>query len=727
MNPRTRALITIGLAITILTLFFLFIFIRQQKLALSDTILNEYQSQKKIMGLIFEQTDQRYKSRIKSMVKNRQEIVRSFAAKDRDKLLQLSSIMLGLLQRENPYLRAFFFANSDNTIFLRVHKPQLYGDDLSLISPLTIEGNRVRKMLAGFEIVKGGLQYRIVYPVFVDGEYIGLLGFGIDADFFLDQLHLDNFTHMRKNYQERVDIALVFSKSELSKAIFFDKPYRTISNHAIFAKSPSLFQQLPDSLDLAQEIHQIKLNGANYAVLHAADFKDYKDNLVAWSIALIDIQTLVAGTKRTIVLTIMLALALLFFTFVMLYYNFNLLFKKISTLNDSLKQSNQELEHRVEQRTAELQEGEERLKAIFEANPDPVAVYDVNGYPLYLNPAFTKVFGWALDELQGRHIPFVPDSEKKLTQLKIKEIFESGNPVRFETKRSTKYGKTIDVLLSAAIIKDLQGINNGLVVNLTDMSEQKMIEGQLRQSQKMEAIGTLAGGIAHDFNNILSGILGFTHLAEININDPVIAKKKLNQVVKGAQRAAGLVQQILAYSRQVEYKKNPLELFSVVKEAVNFLRASIPQTVEIQEKISSRSMVLADSTQVHQVVINLCTNAYHAMRDSGGILSVELEDVEITPRMSDSMANSCKPGSYVKLEVRDTGHGMDKKTLERIFDPYFTTKDISKGTGLGLSAVDGIVQKHKGFMKIYSEIGQGSIFQVFWPILGKDVSQHTEE
>ena len=373
-----------------------------------------------------------------------------------------------------------------------------------------------------------------------------------------------------------------------------------------------------------------------------------------------------------------------------------------------------------------LRKSEERLKAIFEANPDPVVVYDVNGYPLYLNPAFTEIFRWTVNELQGRRIPFVPEDQEKLTNVKIKEIYKSGNPVRFETKRFSKHGETIDVLLSAAIIKSLQGINTGLVVNLTDITEQKNIEDQLRQSQKMEAIGTLAGGIAHDFNNILSGIFGYTQLAEMHINNPEKSKKDLDQVVKGAERAAELVQQILTFSRQVEYKKNPLELFFIVKEAIKFLRSSIPTTIEIQESISSRALVLANSTQIHQVVINLCTNAYHAMSDSGGILSVELNDVEVKPQ-SDSMDSASKPGNYVKLEVRDTGHGMDKKALERIFDPYFTTKDVDKGTGLGLAVVDGIVKKHNGFIRIYSKIGHGSTFQVFWPIIAKEESNNSFE
>ncbi len=726
MNPRTRALITIGIVITILTLFFLFVFVRQQRQVLSDTIYNEQQSLKKQMNLLREQTAQRYKSRIKSLVINRKQVIEAFVKKDRAELLKQAGPLLELFKNENLYFKGFLFANPDNTIFLRVPKPELYGDDVTHISHLIQECNRIKKMVVGFEIIKHGLNYRILHPVFLDHKYIGLVGFSIDADFFLDKLHKKSPGHLHEHGQPITDIALLFSKAELSKAVFLDKAYKIIGDYVIFPKGNSHFQKLQDHIDLGQGIQRVRLYDVSHALVHSAEFKDFKGNVLAKVLALVDIETFVQGIKDAIVQIIIVACSLLFLSFVILYLNFSLLFKQITTLNNSLEQTNKELEHLVEERTIELKESEERLKAILEANPDPVIVYDFNGYPLFLNPAFTKIFGWNLNELQGKRIPFVPGDQQKITTVKIKEIYEFGNPVRFETKRLAKHGKTIDILLSAAIIKDTQGINTGLVVNLTDITEQKKIEDQLRQAQKMEAIGTLAGGIAHDFNNILAGIFGYAQLTEMSLENPDKARKNIDQVLKGAKRAGGLVRQILTFSRHNEHKKSPLQLFSIVKETVKFLRSSIPATIEIHEKILSRATVLADPTQAHQVVMNLCTNAYHAVGESRGGLFVELNDVKIT--LNNEMANHCKPGNYVKLEIRDTGHGMDKKTLERIFDPYFTTKKIDKGTGLGLSVVDGIVKKHNGFIKVYSKLGHGSKFQVFWPVIeNKDFNYRPEK
>ena len=234
--------------------------------------------------------------------------------------------------------------------------------------------------------------------------------------------------------------------------------------------------------------------------------------------------------------------------------------------------------------------------------------------------------------------------------------------------------------------------------------------------KNIEAIGTLAGGIAHDFNNILSGILGYAQLAEMNLDNSIKAKGHMAQIVKGAQRAAGLIQQILTFSRQTEYEKHPLSLYLVVKEALKLLRSSIPTSIEINEEIVSKARVLADPTQMHQVIMNLCTNAYHAMGETGGVLTVKLDEVDIS-NTRDVFEHGMNNGRYLELEIIDTGLGMDKKTLLKAFDPYFTTKEVGKGTGFGLALVHAIVEEHEGYIKVKSSVGQGSSFYVYLPVV----------
>ena len=297
-----------------------------------------------------------------------------------------------------------------------------------------------------------------------------------------------------------------------------------------------------------------------------------------------------------------------------------------------------------------------------------------------------------------------------------------GKTLRLETTHMKSGGQVRDIDMSVKPIFNNSGKVEFIVTEGRDITELKQAEKersrmliQLEKSQKMEAIGTLAGGIAHDFNNILSSIFGYTQLAEMTITSPEKAKRHIGQIVKGAQRASGLVQQILTFSRQTEYKKQPLKLYLVVKESIKLMRSSIPTTIEIRTDILSKEMVSADPTQMHQVIMNLCTNAYHAMMKTGGVLTIALDTVPKIPAPHNPEGFPVA-GPQLCLTVRDTGHGMDEQTLAKAFDPYFTTKEIGRGTGFGLALVHAIVDEHHGVIHAESTPGKGSIFYIYMPI-----------
>ena len=241
---------------------------------------------------------------------------------------------------------------------------------------------------------------------------------------------------------------------------------------------------------------------------------------------------------------------------------------------------------------------------------------------------------------------------------------------------------------------------------------------ELHQAQKIEAIGTLAGGIAHDFNNILTGIIGFNELALMMCRDDKI-KGYMEEIEKAANRAKVMVQQILTFSRKGDQKALPLQVDLIVREVCKLIRSSIPSSILIKTDISTTASVLADPSQFHQVMMNLCTNAYQSMVDGEGEIGVSLH--EVTVRDGESMVGlDLEPGRYIQLQVSDTGCGMDRTTLERVFDPFFTTKETGSGTGLGLSVVHGIVNSYGGSILGYSEPGQGTTFHVFLPVLSKE-------
>ncbi len=274
-------------------------------------------------------------------------------------------------------------------------------------------------------------------------------------------------------------------------------------------------------------------------------------------------------------------------------------------------------------------------------------------------------------------------------------------------------------------IAELEEVNQELLLEIHQrqqaQADQKRLQDQLQQAQKMEAIGALAGGIAHDFNNILTPIIGYAEIMRLTLENGKVHEKStilrdLNQILQAGMRAKDLVNQILTFSRQQDHQAKPLQIHTVIREALKLLRSSIPTSVEIRESIVDHdTLVLADPTQIHQVVMNLCTNAYQAMRDSGGILAVELSHQEI---QSDGQGISdlhLLPGAYLLLKISDTGIGMEQMVLDRIFDPYFTTKRLGEGTGLGLAVVRGIVKNHHGSITVCSRPKEGTSFHIYLP------------
>ena len=253
--------------------------------------------------------------------------------------------------------------------------------------------------------------------------------------------------------------------------------------------------------------------------------------------------------------------------------------------------------------------------------------------------------------------------------------------------------------------------------------ESLRIQAQLQQAQKMEAIGTLAGGIAHDFNNILSAVIGYTEIALTDVDRDSPVQRNLRQVLKAGYRARDLVKQILTFSRQAEHEFRPVHLETILNETYRLLRASLPSTIAIRQDIHSKAAAMADPTQIHQVVMNLCTNAAHAMRQRGGVLKLTLDDLLVDESMA-ARHPELAAGAYLRLTVEDTGHGMDKNLIERIFDPFFTTKDRGEGTGMGLAVVLGIVKSHGGTIQVESDVGKGSKFQVLLPEILSELDGH---
>jgi PAS domain S-box-containing protein len=392
---------------------------------------------------------------------------------------------------------------------------------------------------------------------------------------------------------------------------------------------------------------------------------------------------------------------------------------ELATIKDQFQR--EIIEHKQAEKA--LKGSDEKYQAILETIEEGYFEVDLAGNLTFLNDSLCKILGYPrhkLLDMNNRHYT-APETAKKMYH-DFNQIYRTGKSSKvtdYEIVRKDGIKRVVE--LSSSLMRNDQsqpigfhGIVRDISERLQAEEEKKKLEAQLQQSQKMEAIGTLAGGIAHDFNNILSLIIGYTELALGNLPEDSRARSDMNKLLKAGDRAKDLVKQILTFSRHTEQEQKPILIHPIIKEALKLLRSTLPTTIEIRQNISSTNMVLADPTQIHQVIMNLCTNAYHAINEKGGVLEVSLSDIELDSEFTSKHLNAY-PGPYLRFTVSDTGQGIEEKAIDRIFEPYFTTKEKSGGTGMGLAVVHGIVKSHGGIITVYSKPGKGSTFNVFLP------------
>ncbi|MGD1968622.1 MAG: response regulator [Desulfobacterales bacterium] len=339
-------------------------------------------------------------------------------------------------------------------------------------------------------------------------------------------------------------------------------------------------------------------------------------------------------------------------------------------------------------------------------------------------------FAWAMREKRGVVISSSDHSRKFVLHVIATYSRIRGMYIGLLPEKKSKIPDTSLTLLSIILLNTANALEslefysllrnqNEVLENMVEERTQTLAkyERQLQQVLKIQAIGTLAGGIAHDFNNILFPIVGYTELTMDEVPEDSVAHNNLEEILKAANRAKELVKQILTFSRQSGQERKPVEIQQVIKEALKLLRASIPASIEIVHDIDENcSPVMGDATQIHQIIINLCTNAYQAMQDGGGKLEVILKEKYIGYQQT-TQKIGMQPGKHVQLLVKDEGCGMDASVLERIFEPYYTTKEQGKGTGLGLSVIHGIIKNHRGDITAASKPGKGTVFTVYLPVI----------
>jgi two-component system cell cycle sensor histidine kinase/response regulator CckA len=365
-----------------------------------------------------------------------------------------------------------------------------------------------------------------------------------------------------------------------------------------------------------------------------------------------------------------------------------------------------------------LKESEERFKIIFDQATVGISqIESKTGQFIRVNQRFCDIFGFTKEEITSKtfmgitHPDDLQEDLNKMKKLIAGEIREFSMEKRYFHKNGA-------IVLGNLFVSPMWGVGkepNYHIAIVEDITERKTKEQKMRQVQKMEAMGILAGGIAHDFNNILAGIIGYAELARDDTPKNSPLKDYLEGILKSSNRAKDLVSQILTFSRKSQEKRQPVQLSMIVEEAAKLIRSTIPTTIKIRQNIDDAiAFINADPTQMHQIVINLCTNAAHAMQETEGVLEIVLSSIDITQEFIIKY-HDISPGPFLKLEISDTGTGIDPKIIHRIFEPFFTTKEREKGTGMGLAVVHGIVKDHGGDISMNSQLGKGTTFTILLP------------
>lgn len=374
----------------------------------------------------------------------------------------------------------------------------------------------------------------------------------------------------------------------------------------------------------------------------------------------------------------------------------------------------------------------QKLASVVRHSTDLVNLATLEGKMIFLNEAGCEMLGIDPKNVEQTHIlEVIPDHLHDLVQRELLPTLMENQTWKGDLQyRNLKTNKLTDVHAVTFTIQDpntskplyLANVSQDITERKRAEEEKEKLEKQLQQVQKREAIGTLAGGIAHDFNNILASIFGYTDLAKIKLEQGENIERYLDEVLNAAFRARDLVKHILAFSRQTEIERSPIVIHPLIKESLTFLKASLPSTIEIRSDLSaSDSTIIADPTQVHQIILNLCTNAAYAMKEKGGVLELRLEEMKIEDERT-VQYKDLKEGKYIRLIVSDTGYGIPEEMIDKIYDPFFTTKERGEGTGMGLSVVHGILEDMRGAVSVYSEIGKGTTFEVLIPIYEGEVS-----
>ncbi len=721
-------------AIMVVIVAVCFIFISQlihyAKVNLTEKIVAKEENGRLLTQTILAQIGKQYQARIEGFVnykaaKTRENYIKAFAHRDREELLRLTEPFLHILKKENPYFYSLAWILPDNQVFLRVHKPKMFGDDVSSFRPDIVAVNRDYKQVSGFDVGPDGMQFRVVHPVYYDDQYLGVVQFGIKASLLLDTLQ----------QQLNVPAALAVRTEECKKEKFSPMPKLPCGNYTIRAKDISLFKNVRECPDFNKNRQRVAVNEKQYVVLNTLALNNFQNLSLGNVIIAMDISRDLAEKHKLILFTVSLSVVISLVSFLILYSRIGILLKKIVSLNESLNQSNKRLEDRVRERTQSLEQevkehieteeklrnSKQRYKTLFENAGDAIGIHDLEGNFLAVNKVLCDRLEYSHEEIMNKHLQDL-DSPKyaKLAPYRMQYLLKKGQ-VQFETEHIRRDGENVPTEIQANLVEyDGKPAIISVARDISDRkrgeAEKKFLEAKLRRLKKMKAIGLMAGGVAHDLNNILSGIISYPELLLMQLPEKSELRESVVAIQQSGLRAAAVVDDLLTVARGVASTKKIANLNTLIIEYLN--SPEYRKLSEVHPYITCNKELAPDllnisCSPVHitKCLMNLVTNAVEAIDREGHIIIATRNQYIDKPVSSKEFMDK---GEYVVLRIADTGSGISKQDLEHIFEPFYSKKVMGRsGTGLGLAVVWNTMQDHNGTITVNSD-DSGTTFELYF-------------
>jgi len=838
ITAKTKAILLVTSIITILSLFYSFHQVSTYNKQIDSYLVEE----KKDFQQIFTSTQNFYFSIYNNwlinFIESNPENIKAFAEQDREKLYRLSRPIYDSLKKSYPYIHVMHFHLPDGHAFLRMHKPDIYGDDLRQIRPAIQKVNNSFKPLFGYEIGIFGAYYRIIQPVFHEGQYVGAVEIGVKTEEIVNELR-------RATGKET---SAFFTTSFWRKASKNTQTHKVFGRHTLVENKPLIGKILPPHFTFSNAAEQITQDGRTYLIHTLDGFKNCFQEPIGGIVAVQDISQEISEKKHFIFHSLLISAGLGTLCILVLSFSFQNLIGNLEEAKEMqsllINELNREIEVRTETEKA-LTMNEIRHRHILNSLPDNIFLIDLNfvitwanetalklvpdfigtqcgfclksseftrdnclcrksfasksiqratirlpateedhpqsyfefiaipqfkdqdqltgslvvmrditqrimtdqqveklnrqnrlllesagegiygvdikGRTTFMNPAAVRLTGFTEAEMLGRnqhellHHTKVDGSQYDVCDCPVHATLASKNP-HFVTDEVfwKKDGSSFPVeYIVTPVLEDDEII--GAVVLFNDITSRKTLEKQLLHAQKMEAVGRLTSGIAHDFNNLLTTILGYSELILMQLKEDDPTRDKIQMINQAGRMASGLTRQLLTFSRKQILEIKTINLNTVIDRLTRMLKRLIGENISLDIKFCSpECYIQADAGQCEQIIMNLAINAKDAM-PHGGQLCISSQVVHLDTGKHTGF-DDILSGSYVLLEISDTGEGMTEETQKLIFEPFFTTKEQGKGTGLGLATVYGIIKQHNGFISVTSAPGQGTTFAIYFPL-----------